>query len=86
MPATAEGDLARRDVTANDARLRRQREEIVEECAQAEEGTVPRFLYRTVRDRAMELYYSQPAAWAPLRFAHPPQPEGYLDYWQRPDV
>ncbi|MFI5397094.1 MAG: gluconate 2-dehydrogenase subunit 3 family protein [Candidatus Binatia bacterium] len=63
-----------------------QREEVVEECARGADGTLPRFFYRTVRDRAMQLHYSQPATWKPLRFDHPPQPEGYLNYWQKPDA
>lgn len=63
-----------------------QREDVVEECARAADGTLPRFFYRTVRDRAMQLHYSQLVTWKPLRFDHPPQPEGYLDHWQKPDA
>lgn len=62
----------------------RQRAVVVEECALAAERTLPRFFYRTVRDRAMQLHYSQKVAWKLLRFDHPPQPDGYLDYWKPP--
>jgi hypothetical protein len=62
----------------------RQRAAVVEECALVAEGTLPRFFYRTVRDRALQLHYSQKLAWKPLRFDHAPQPEGHLDYWQQP--
>ena len=63
-----------------------QREQIVSACADAGEGTRQRTFYRIVRDRAMQLHYAHPLAWKRLPLTHPPQPEGYLDYWQQPDV
>lgn len=63
----------------------RQRAAVVEECARAAAGTLPHFFYRTMRDRAMRFHYSHAVTWKPLRFAHPPQPDGYLNYWQVPD-
>lgn len=63
-----------------------QRLDVVDVCARAEEGTLPRFFYRIVRDRAMQLHYANPIAWAAVRFPHPPQPQGYPAYWQKPDV
>jgi hypothetical protein len=63
-----------------------QRHAVLEACARAAPGSVPEFFYRTVRDRAMQLAYSHPITWKRLGFAHPPQPEGYLNYWEPPDV
>lgn len=63
-----------------------ERERLVDECAQADDGTVPRFFYRVVRDRAMQLHYADPAVWQPFGPPHPPQPEGYPAYWQKPNV
>ena len=59
---------------------------IVEGFARADQQSVPGFLYRTVRDRAMQLHYAPPAAWGPLRFSGPPQPNGHYDYQDPPDV
>lgn len=61
-----------------------QRETVVGACAQSADGTVARVFYRTVRDRAMELVYSQSITWARLRFPHPPQPDGYRNYREPP--
>lgn len=65
---------------------RPQREEILADWARAADGTLPRFLYRTLRDRAMQLHYAHPLAWKRVGLPHPPQPDGYLDYRQPPDV
>ncbi|HKI86050.1 MAG TPA: hypothetical protein VKA53_04820 [Thermoanaerobaculia bacterium] len=62
------------------------REKIVAELEAAPDGSMARFFYRVVRDRAFALYYSQAASWRPLHFPHPPQPDGYLDYQEPPDV
>lgn len=62
------------------------REEIVAILAQADAGSLPHFLYRTVRDRAMQLHYSRPAVWRALGLPHPPQPRGYVNFWQAPHV
>lgn len=59
-----------------------QRERIVATLAETKEGTVPWFFYRFVRDRVMELHYSRAVAWKALGLEHPPQPRGYLDYWE----
>jgi len=62
------------------------REQIVADLARQEKGSVPHFLYRTVRDRALQLHYAHPAVWKTIGFPHPPQPRGYTDYWKRPDA
>ncbi len=62
------------------------RESVVAELAAAPDGSMPRFFYRVVRDRAFELYYSRSTSWPPLRFPHPPQPDGYPDYQEPPDA
>ena len=64
--------------------LKDEDEEVVEDFARAEEGSVPRFLYGIVRDRAMQLHYTNAAAWRVVQFLRPPQPRGYRDYWRRP--
>jgi len=61
-----------------------QRERIVADLARQRRGSIPFFLYRTVRDRALELHYAHPAAWKAVGFPHPPQPQGYADYWKKP--
>ncbi len=65
---------------------RPQREAILSDWESAAEGTLPRFLYRTVRDRAMQLHYAHPLAWKRVGLPHPPQPDGYLDYEQAPTI
>jgi len=62
------------------------RADVVNECARAADGTLPRFFYRTVRHRAMQLHYGQRMAWSSMRLDHPPQPDGYPDYWRQPDA
>jgi len=61
-----------------------QREAILAECAAAENVSLPWFFFRTVRDRAMKLHYAHPLAWEAVGPDHPPQPLGYVDYWQPP--
>jgi len=61
------------------------RAEVVAGFAAEEEGSVPRFFYRVVRDRAMELHYSRSLAWKALGLPHPPQPTGYRHYWKQID-
>jgi len=63
---------------------RDQREAILADCASAENGSLPWFFFRTVRDRSMRLHYSHPLARKTLGIDHPPQPQGFLDYWQAP--
>lgn len=60
------------------------RAELVREIAGAEEGTLPRFFYESVRNRAMEIHYANPATWKAVRFTHAPQPEGYPDFAEKP--
>jgi Gluconate 2-dehydrogenase subunit 3 len=42
--------------------------------------------YRLIRDQAMRLHYTHPAACRPLGLRHAPQPTGYMDYTQPPDA
>lgn len=72
-PSFRELDPARRDA-------------LVREIAGFEEGTLPRFFYQSVRNRAMEIHYASPAAWKSLGLPHAPQPEGYPDFAERPGV
>lgn len=65
---------------------RPQREEILADWARAADGSLPRFLYSTLRDRAMQLHYVHSLVWKPLGLPHPPQPRGYPDYRRAPDV
>ncbi|MBI5861118.1 MAG: gluconate 2-dehydrogenase subunit 3 family protein [Rhodocyclales bacterium] len=43
---------------------------------------IPRRFYELVRQTAVEVYYSDPAAWHGLPIDRPPQPLGYLPPWQ----
>lgn len=43
---------------------------------------VPRRFYELVRQTAVEVYYSNPAAWRGLPIERPPQPLGYRPPWQ----
>jgi len=63
-----------------------EREAILAECAAAGNGSLPWFFFRTVRDRAMRLHYSHPLARNAVGLDHPPQPLGYAEYWQPPNV
>ncbi len=60
------------------------RDALVREIAGFAEGTLPRFFYESVRNRAMEIHYASPAAWKALGFPHAPQPEGYADFAEKP--
>ncbi len=60
------------------------RAELVRDIARADEGTLPRFFYQSVRNRAMEIHYASPASWKAVRFTHAPQPEGYPDFAEKP--
>lgn len=60
------------------------RAELVREIADAEEGSLPRFFYQSVRNRAMEIHYSSPETWNAVGFTHAPQPDGYPDFAEKP--
>ena len=55
---------------------------VVEWMAQSDWDQVPRRFYELVRQTAVEVYYSDPAAWRGLSIERPPQPLGYLPPWQ----
>lgn len=61
-----------------------EREAILAECAVADNGSLPWFFFRTVRDRAMRLHYVHPLARQAVGLDHPPQPLGYVDYADAP--
>ena len=55
---------------------------IVTWMADSDWDEVPRRFYELLRQRAVELYYCQPEAWAGLAITRPPQPVGYPDHWK----
>ena len=55
---------------------------VVEWMSHSDWGQVPRRFYELVRQTAVEVYYSDPAAWRGLSIDRPPQPLGYLPPWQ----
>ena len=61
-----------------------QRAAILADCAAAANESLPWFFFRTVRDRAMRLHYAHPLARKAAGLDHPPQPLGYVEYWQPP--
>ena len=46
----------------------------------APEGSIQRLFFDRIKSDAFTFYYSNPASWAGIRFAGPPQPGGYLDF------
>lgn len=54
---------------------------VVEWMSHADWNEVPRRFYELVRQTAVEVYYSDPAAWRGLSIERPPQPLGYLPPW-----
>jgi len=55
---------------------------VVEWMSNSDWDQVPRRFYELVRQTAIELYYSDPAAWTGLPLERPPQPQGYPPPWQ----
>lgn len=60
------------------------REAVVTAAEQSAPGSLPRYFYRVVRDRAMELHFAHARVWRALGMPHPPQPDGYLDFAEAP--
>ena len=54
---------------------------VVEWMSHSDWNQVPRRFYELVRQTAVEVYYSNPAAWRGLPIDRPPQPLGYLPPW-----
>jgi hypothetical protein len=82
--ALVEAAARRRGAVSFAALDNAQREAILGECAAAENESLPWFFFRTVRDRAMRLHYAHPLARKAVGLGHPPQPLGYVEYWQPP--
>jgi hypothetical protein len=61
-----------------------QRIAVVRQAERAPKRTLPRMLFERVRSDALELYYAQPAAWAALGYAGPPQPAGFPEFERPP--
>jgi hypothetical protein len=59
-----------------------QQSAVVEWMSHADWDQIPRRFYELVRQTAVEVYYSDPAAWHGLPIDRPPQPLGYLPPWQ----
>ena len=57
---------------------------VVASAERSAPGSLPHYLYRVVRDRAVELHYAHPSVWRPLGLPHAPQPEGYPDFAEAP--
>jgi hypothetical protein len=55
---------------------------VVEWMSHSAWSQVPHRFYELVRQTAVEVYYSNPAAWRDLSINRPPQPLGYLPPWQ----
>lgn len=55
---------------------------VVEWMSHSDWSQIPRRFYVLVRQTAVEVYYSNPAAWRGLPIDRPPQPLGYLPPWQ----
>jgi hypothetical protein len=84
--ALVEAAALRRGATSFAALGDEERAQILNECASAARESLPWFFFRTVRDGAMRLHYLHPLAWRAAGLPHAPQPRGYADYDQAPDV
>jgi len=60
----------------------RQKIAVVQWMSGADWNEVPRRFYELMRQAAVEVYYSEPAAWVGLAIQRPPQPLGYPPPWQ----
>jgi hypothetical protein len=60
----------------------RVRETVVAWMADSDPEQGPRRFYEIVRQRALEAYYSHPAAWGGLPLTAPPQPLGHPEPWR----
>lgn len=60
----------------------RQKIAVVQWMSDSDWNEVPRRFYELVRQAAVEVYYSEPAAWVGLAIQRPPQPLGYPPPWQ----
>lgn len=58
------------------------RERIVAWTMDAAPDSGPRQFYEILRQRALEAYYSHPAAWGGLPLTAPPQPLGHPEPWR----
>jgi hypothetical protein len=56
------------------------RESVVRSAEQAPARSLPRVFLAGVLDLAYRHYYAQPATWAGLGYAGPPQPRGFMDF------
>lgn len=61
-----------------------ERNSVLEAMAAAGRGSIPHNGFWWLREGAMKQYYGQPVTWAPLGFAGPPQPAGFMDYESPP--
>ncbi len=61
-----------------------QREQVVALAAAERAGTPQRVFFERLRQDAFFHYYAQPASWADLSYAGPPQPKGHLDFYLPP--
>jgi hypothetical protein len=63
-----------------------EREALVARAEQSPVSSLPRVFFTFTQRQAFTHYYAQPAAWAGLGFAGPPQPVGFPDFAKPPRV
>jgi hypothetical protein len=56
------------------------RQAVVRAAEESPPRSLPRVFFSGVLDLAFRQYYAQPAIWAGLGYAGPPQPRGFLDF------
>ncbi len=59
---------------------------IVKTAEQSAERSIPRVFFKAVRYYAFEIYYAHPATWVSLGYTGPPQPVGFPDYAEPPEL
>ncbi len=60
------------------------RDRVLALAAEASPGSAPRVFFDTIRQDALSHYYAEPAAWAAIGYAGPPQPAGFPDHASPP--
>lgn len=60
--------------------------QVVEILEAMKENQTAQFFFNHIKDKSFEFYYSKPQSWVGLGIQHPPQPMGYSDYNQSPQI
>ena len=59
---------------------------IVKTAEQSADRSLPRVFFKAVQYYAFEIYYAHPESWVSLGYIGPPQPVGFPDYAEPPEL